>query len=226
VDVSDVRNERSVTNGKLAAWLGLVVALSTIAYASRAAGGAPDSDVLYKYSTAISALVQYAVMLGLVAAISVGLRREELGLRPPFRLGTAIGLAVLVLVATDVVGLIVDQFANPGKEQGLTPHEWDPSRAAPFVVNFVIVAGVAPFVEELMFRGLGYRVLEPFGRWVAILGVGLAFALVHGLISGFVILFFFGAALAWLRSETGSIYPGIGVHALFNAIALVLAVTT
>jgi membrane protease YdiL (CAAX protease family) len=93
-------------------------------------------------------------------------------------------------------------------------------------VNCVAVAVVAPFVEELMFRGLGYRLLEPFGRWHAILGIGLAFALVHGLLAGFPILFFFGAALAWLRSRTGSVFPGMLLHAFFNGATLVLAVST
>jgi membrane protease YdiL (CAAX protease family) len=87
------------------------------------------------------------------------------------------------------------------------------------------VAGVAPVVEELLFRGLGYSLLERYGRWVAILLVGVTFALGHGLVEGFPELALFGCALAWLRSRTDSVYPGMLVHALFNAIALVAAVT-
>ena len=33
----------------------------------------------------------------------------------------------------------------------------------------------------------------------------------------------FGAGLAFLRSRTGSVYPGMVVHGAFNSIALVLA---
>ncbi|MGZ4403697.1 MAG: CPBP family glutamic-type intramembrane protease [Gaiellaceae bacterium] len=36
----------------------------------------------------------------------------------------------------------------------------------------------------------------------------------------------FGAALAWLRDRTTSVYPGVIVHGLFNGIALVVSVTT
>ena len=37
-------------------------------------------------------------------------------------------------------------------------------RAAPFLANAAVVAIVAPFVEELLFRGLGYGLLTPFIR--------------------------------------------------------------
>jgi hypothetical protein len=35
----------------------------------------------------------------------------------------------------------------------------------------------------------------------------------------------FGTVLAWLRWKTGSIYPGMLVHGIFNGVALILAVT-
>jgi membrane protease YdiL (CAAX protease family) len=39
------------------------------------------------------------------------------------------------------------------------------------------------------------------------------------------VLTIFGLILAWLRLTTGSIYPTIALHALFNGIALIAAVT-
>jgi membrane protease YdiL (CAAX protease family) len=104
------------------------------------------------------------------------------------------------------------------------PKTWHPAHAAPFVANFIVVAIVAPVVEELTFRGLGYRLLEPFGRWVAILGVGLAFGLAHGLVEALPILAAFGAGLAYVRMRTGSVYPGMLVHATFNGLVLIVAV--
>ena len=35
----------------------------------------------------------------------------------------------------------------------------------------------------------------------------------------------FGGVLAWMRSRTESVYPGMLLHALFNLVALVAAVT-
>ena len=117
-------------------------------------------------------------------------------------------------------------FVQPGKEQGLVPENWDSSRAAPFIVNAFLIIVLAPITEEMTFRGLGYTLLERFGEWWAIVLVGIAFALVHGLVEGFPILFAFGAGLAFIRARTGSIYPTILVHGTFNAFSLITAVAT
>lgn len=81
-------------------------------------------------------------------------------------------------------------------------------------------------IEELTFRGLGYSLLRPLGALTAILWVGIAFGLAHGLLEGLPILIVFGSGLAWLRERSDSVYPGMAVHATFNAIALIAAVST
>jgi membrane protease YdiL (CAAX protease family) len=134
--------------------------------------------------------------------------------------------ALLVFVAVYAASAIVSAYSDPGREQGLTPDHWDSHRATQFAVNFVVFVALAPVVEELTFRGLGYSLLAPLGSTPAILWIGLAFGLAHGLVEGLPILIVFGAGLAYLRSRTDSVYPGIAVHAAFNAIALVLSVTT
>jgi hypothetical protein len=82
-----------------------------------------------------------------------------------------------------------------------------------------------PFVEELTFRGLGFSLLSRFGTLPAILLVGLLFGLSHGLFVSLPILVVFGCALAWVRSRTDSVYPGMVLHGTFNLIALIAAVT-
>jgi len=57
-----------------------------------------------------------------------------------------------------------------------------------------------------------------------ILITGLAFGLGHGLVLGLPVLAFFGITLAWLRSETDSVYPGMIVHGTFNGLALLVVV--
>ena len=44
--------------------------------------------------------------------------------------------------------------------------------------------------------------------------------LYHGLIEALPELALFGLVLAWLRSRTGSVYPGMLAHATFNTIGL------
>ena len=88
-----------------------------------------------------------------------------------------------------------------------------------------MIAVVAPVVEELLFRGIGFHLLARFGTIAAILGTGLAFGLYHGLVNALPVLALFGVALAWLRARTNSVYPGMLVHAAFNSVALILSVT-
>ena len=213
---------RIVDQRRLTGWLILVSALIFLGYGSRAAAGKPDQDVAYRYSTAVSGLIQYAIILGVVLAIT----KPEwalLALRRPR--GPVVSSVVIAFVAIYAASFLVNLYSDPAKEQGLTPNGWDSSRAVPFVVNFVVFAAVAPAVEELTFRGLGFSVLEPFGTVIACLGVGLAFGLAHGLLEGLPVLVVFGTALAFVRSRTDSVYPGMVIHAIFNSVALIVSVT-
>jgi membrane protease YdiL (CAAX protease family) len=213
-------------NGRLVAWLVLIGVQISANYASRAAGGKPPKNEIYHWDLAIGGLVQYAIILGLVLAIVRPAPRRLLGLRRPESWRRALGFALVVIVGIYVLTAALDPLLHPGREQGLTPSGWNSHRAAAFAANFVVIAVVAPVVEELTFRGAGYGLLERWGRGFAIVAVGLLFGLAHGLVEALPILVAFGCALAWLRSRTGSVYPGMLVHAAFNAIALVVAIST
>jgi hypothetical protein len=211
--------------GRLVAWLTFVGAYVVLAYASRASGGDPPEDALYQYSTAWSGAIWYGITLLVVLWITRGRHRELLALRAPRSWSGAAGWSIAVIVAVFIVEAVLEPFLNAGEEQGLTPDAWDPDRAGAYAANAVVIAVVAPIVEELMFRGAGYSLLARFGQVVAIVAVGVLFGLVHGLIAGLVVLSVFGIGLAWLRAKTDSVYPCIAVHALFNAVALIVAVT-
>jgi membrane protease YdiL (CAAX protease family) len=214
-------------NWRLGGWCALIVFMSTVAYASRFESGTPPDDVAYKWSSSILGLIQYGVILGILYVITLGLdRRRFLAFRRPTSWKRAAGITVLILIAVFVVGGVVDQFGNPQKEQGLIPQNWDSSKIAPFAAFAFVVIVVAPIVEELQFRGVGYGLLERFGPTAAVLLVGLAFALVHGLIAGFPVILVFGTGLAYLRSRTDSIYPCMLLHASFNAFGLIVGVAS
>jgi hypothetical protein len=133
-------------------------------------------------------------------------------------------IAAVIIVAADGLASLLPLPESPGKEQGLTPTHWEAAHAGAFAANFVLLAVIAPFVEELTFRGEGQSLLRVFGRWTSIVVVGVAFGLAHGLIEGLIVLVPFGIALAWLRDRTDSVVPGMFVHGLFNGVTLVLAV--
>lgn len=212
---------------RLTAWVAFVALFSAVSYAGRflLEGDTPD-DFLYRYESAIAGAIQFLFVLGIVLAIATGASKRELfALRRPTSWWRAAGLGVAILVAMMIIGVIVGQFLDPAEEQGLLPDRWEPERAAAFAVNALVIAGLAPIVEELTFRGLGFSLLERFGQPLAILAVGFAFALAHGLVEAFPLLFAFGVGLAYIRSETRSIYPCIVLHVLFNSFALLQALT-
>jgi membrane protease YdiL (CAAX protease family) len=212
--------------GRLLGWALFVGALIVIAYAGRFAAGEPQRDVLYQWSTAVGGAIQYAVMLGILWVLGRGLGRDLPGLRRPESWMRAGALVVAGLVTIWVAGTLLGLALDAGKEQGLVPHGWDAGRAAPFVANFVVVAVVGPVVEEVTFRGLGFGLLSAVtGPWPSVIVSGLAFGLAHGLVTALPVLALFGIILGWVRWKTGSIYPGMIVHGIFNGVALIAAVT-
>jgi membrane protease YdiL (CAAX protease family) len=215
-----------VPRSRLLGWTVLVTVLAALSYAANLGGGDPPKDVLYHWTTAVGGLVQYAIILAVVLLLSRGIAPATLGLRRPDSWARAAGWIVAALVAVWVIGAILNVFLKAGEEQGLVPDGWDSSRAAPFVANFVVVAGVAPFVEELTYRGLGFAaVRDAHGAAAAVAVTAVAFGLAHGLVVALPVLTIFGAILAWLRLRTDSVYPTMMLHALFNGIALIAAVT-
>lgn len=210
--------------GKLVGWLSLVGALAALNYASRFSSGKPPADSLYRYDTAISGIVFYAITFGIVLAIARGLSKAELGVRAPDSWPRALGLMLSVLVGLLIAEALLESVLHGAREQGLEPAHWEPSKAPQFALNAIVVVVAAPIVEELTFRGLGFRLLLPLGALVAVVGTAVAFAADHGLVEGFPALLLFGLGVALVRLRTGSIYPGMLLHACFNAFALAAAV--
>ena len=209
---------------RLALWFLLVGVLAAIAYAARVSSGKPDPQVLYEWTTAIGALVQDGVILGLVLLIAKP-RFDLLALRRPTSVRRAFMYLGVALFAIYFFEEVYAALAHPGNEQGLTPSHWEPAHAAAYVANAIVIVTFVPFVEELTYRGLGFSVVERFGRWPAILIVGVMFGLAHGLIVSLPVIVAFGCVLAWIRDRTDSVIPGMFLHGAFNLIALIVAVT-
>ena len=214
--------------GRLACWGLLVATIAALNYYARFAsdGSETSRDAVYSWSGFASGLVVYAIWLGLVLAIAVE-RHDLLALRRPrsWRRAAALCLgAVVVIYACSAIAAVLPLPESPSEEQGLTPTRWEPQRAAAFAANVALFAVVAPFVEELTFRGLGQSLLRFLGRWPSIVIVGVAFAATHGLVEALLVLVPFGIALAVVRDRTDSVYPSMVVHGLFNGTALALAV--
>ena len=217
--------------GRLLAWLIFVGVLTLLAYAARLADTDTPDDIAYQWTSSIAALIQYGIMLGILLLIAWGLPKRELfALRRPGSWWRALGLAALSLGAIYLSAFAYERILSvfgswdPTEEQGLVPDGWDSSRAAPFVAFFIVVTVVAPVVEELTYRGLGISLVLPWGALLAIGATGLLFGAAHGLLVALPILTVFGLVVGWLRVRTDSVYPGMALHATFNAIALIASV--
>lgn len=95
----------------------------------------------------------------------------------------------------------------------------------------VITVFVAPFVEEMLFRGLVFGCLKGRSRTAAYVLSCLLFALLRvwdfaaagvSLTAALRLVryLFPGAVLAWSYDRSGTLWASIALHALFNALAL------
>jgi uncharacterized protein len=209
---------------RLICWIALIAVISALEYSARFSGRATNTrDEVYSYSAFANGLVFYGLVFGVVFAIAFN-RADLFALSRPGGRAARLALGVLVAIYLWELVVVALPIRDPGKEQALTPTHWEPSHAGAFAANVALFTVVAPVVEELTFRGVGQSLLRFTGRWPSILLVGIAFGLWHGLVEALLVLIPFGVGLAYLRDRTRSVLPGMAVHALFNGVALALAV--
>ncbi len=93
------------------------------------------------------------------------------------------------------------------------------------LVLALITAGlIAPLAEETFFRGFLFAVLRGYqGPLRAMITTALLFTLFHLTPTAFVPLFFLGCFLALLYHLSGSLWPGILLHATMNSLAIVIS---
>ena len=97
-------------------------------------------------------------------------------------------------------------------------------------VTLLIIVLLAPFIEEVLFRGLVFGNLKSKSRVVAYLVSCLLFALIHVWqfavvqqdITYFLLMVQYlvpGAVLAWAYESSGTLWASIGLHAAANALS-------
>ncbi len=203
-----------------ALWLGIAVLQIAVSFAVGGSGSDRDGEPLYDYSLAVGSLILYGILIALTFWIAslFPSRLAALGLRSfPAR---TLWLVAGIVIASVAVSALLEPILHAGREQGLEPEQWRPERAAPFVVNAVVIATIVPFAEELFYRGLGVRVLRFLGPVAAVIGTAIVFSLAHGILVALPALGFFALLLAWLRVRTDSVWPCMIAHSLYNGIGV------
>lgn len=133
-------------------------------------------------------------------------------------------LSIGIIILIDELDRIVyTLFGEPEYLESLA----DQLKITSLFSGIIIIATtlfVAPFIEEMLFRGYFQKVLEDSWRDVtkAILVTSLFFALVHLNPYWVVQIYLLGLVLSYLTWRTNSIWSGLILHGLNNGFAVAL----
>lgn len=90
----------------------------------------------------------------------------------------------------------------------------------------VVAVGLAPVVEEILFRGIALPGLLKLSRpWSAVVLVSIIFAYFHMHIPSFVPLFLLAVSFSLAYAASGSLLTAMVMHATFNATSLTVLLT-
>ena len=162
------------------------------------------------FGAALIALGVAMAPMGRAAVPALGFRR--VGWRP-LVLGSLVGLALSI--AASQVGLEpqgIKEALEVVREPGM------------FVPSLAVIAGLAPLVEELVFRGLLYGWVA--GRWgtvAAWIVSSLAFAAAHVEPAHIILVLPLAVWFGWLRRRTDSLLPSLVAHMVNNGFAVAAA---
>jgi len=203
---------------RLAVNVYLIIGLALLIFSSR-----PETHTLNRY------VIGIAVELALAALAFLFMRGEHLDIVATARLRKPqlreIGLAILAVPGLWVAGVLLNLLSSLvlGYTTPVTPSQY-PSTLLEAVALAVTTVVVAPLCEELMFRGFVQRAYERRNTWVGIVIGGIIFALFHLRFQGAPALLPVAGALSLIAWRTGSVVPGIALHAAYNGIATVLMI--
>ena len=164
----------------------------------------------------------------LTVFFGAGLAASAIAVLP---LGPAAGARALGLRAADwrtiVVGVVVTTILSfavsqlgiqPEGVRQVTDAVRDPAIVGPALL---VLAVLAPLVEELVFRGLIYGWVA--GRWgplAAFIASSVAFAAAHYEPAHVVLVLPLGLWFGWLRWRSNSLVPSIVAHVVNNGVAI------
>jgi membrane protease YdiL (CAAX protease family) len=134
----------------------------------------------------------------------------------------AVGLAALVGLVEHVIPPDPDQLTGPLQRLAN-------SRGTAHVLFVIAAVGIAPAVEEFIFRGAAFAALaHRFGVVTAAVVTTLAFVVLHAADKihywpGFFLVGCLALSAVFLRLHYRSLWPGILLHATYNGLLILLS---
>ena len=146
--------------------------------------------------------------------------------RPGF-VRTILTGAVLLLAAYPLIGLadaLTQRLLGSGSSKQTIVELFNSTRSIDRrVVIIVFAVAIAPAAEEFLFRFFLYGVLKRYlGRFPGLVLNALLFAAVHTHLPSFAPLFVLGSCFTIAYEWSGTILVSMTMHALFNAVSLVV----
>ena len=219
-------------------WVDLVLAsfvVILIASQILAATGSLSQTVPENIDTrtmVVSVLIWWGLILGPIL-LSLRFRGFKLGSvfgvdRMP--VGRSVLLGVSLLVSALPMVFAVDYLAsvllkvNPSTDAQEVIRIFEKSSTGAQRIPIILLAVViAPVAEELAFRGYLYGVIKRyFGAVPALVLSGILFALIHLNLPSFFPLLVLASVFALAYELSGSLLVPMTMHALFNALSLIL----
>jgi len=98
-----------------------------------------------------------------------------------------------------------------------------PNNVPALILAFLALVVIVPIAEELIFRGFIFKgVRSAFSFPVTALVVSVLFAVAHGDIIIGIDVFALSLVACYMREKTGSIWPGVLLHATKNSVAFLM----
>jgi len=211
----------------LALIVAMAIYLLSAVYLVRAFAISPQSirAVVLTQGMVEAQIASYAPLLAYMAIVLPWLAHRPLGalLGPLHGRQVFAGLAgaVMMWLAVTLVGAIQAHYIGNQPTQTAVRLFENAKPGLWLDVMAVVAVTLAPFAEELVFRGFIFNALWkrlPFS--LSALGSGILFGLAHGQASGVAPLAAGGFVLASVYARSGSLWSSMIAHGTFNGITL------
>lgn len=182
----------------------------------------PDDQAIFRIN--IASAVNFSLgFAGLLGAYLYRVRNwRTLGFRPTTLkwIAISIALGVIGFGLIFIVEAIYFHFITEVNTQADFQAAAKGGLAAMLLLLFT-GAVLGPIGEELVFRGVVQSALEKYGSWVALVGSSLMFAAIHGPSVIFVDALVMGLFFGTVFRLSGSIWPAITLHMIYNGLNLI-----
>lgn len=171
-----------------------------------------------------SAIVLFYIISDLLI-VFIGCKATNTKLTPLFNMksfsASYLLMGAAIAIGMNLSAILVSSLLETGVENLFGVMLVEPDDTPPsfiyMIIDSVYAVLIAPFVEELVFRGFVLKNFSRYNVYTGIIMSGLLFGLMHGNFYQFIFTAPFGIALAYMTVKSNSIVPAMFTHFLANA---------